>query len=96
MAKLLIHILMQDSSPVGYVDICFVKDIQLVDVDDVDFAIGKRFNALHRRLLIVERIHAERYVALLTEPRSGILSVVVEYGTGDTLFNKINQTVCDT
>ena len=39
MAKLLIHILMQDSSPVGYVDICFVEGIQLVDVDDVDFAI---------------------------------------------------------
>lgn len=35
-AKLLIHILMQDSSPVGYVDICFVEGIQLVDVDDVD------------------------------------------------------------
>ena len=96
MAKLLIHILMQDPSPVGYVDICFVKGIQFVDVDDVDFAIGKRFNAFYRWLLIVERIHAERNVALLTEPRSGVLSGVVDYGTGDTLFNKINPTVCDT
>lgn len=95
MAKLLIHILMQDSSPVGYVDICFVEGIQLVDVDDVDFAIGKRFNAFYRWLLIVERIHAERDVALLTEPRSGVLSVVVEYGTGDALFNEIYQAVCD-
>ena len=86
---------MQDSSPVGYVDICFVEGIQLVDVDDVDFAIGKRFNAFYRWLLIVERIHAERDVALLTKPRSGVLSVVVEYGTGDALFNEIYQAICD-
>jgi len=63
-------------------------------MDDVDFAIGKRFNALHRRLLIVERIHAERNVAFQREPRSSVLSVVMEYGTGNALFNEINQAVC--
>jgi hypothetical protein len=29
MAQFFIYILMQDSSPVGYVDICFVEGIQL-------------------------------------------------------------------
>ena len=94
MAKLFVDILMQDAPPVGYIDIGFVEHIQLVDMDDVDFAIGKRFNALHRRLLIVERIHAERNVAFQREPRSSILSVVMEYGTGNALFNEINQAVC--
>ena len=47
MAKLLIYILMQDSSPIGYIDVRFVKKIQLVYMDDIDFAIRKSFNALY-------------------------------------------------
>ena len=48
-----VDVLMQDPSPVGYIDILFVKGIQFVYMENVDFTIRKGFNTLYGWLFII-------------------------------------------